>query len=1024
MVFVAGAELSHLLECFPENGLNQSLHAPVLVGLLILTFFREALGWGYAGLVVPGYLATVMLAAPLTGGLVGFESIVTYLLAAIVGAWLPRTQAWSSLFGRERFLLLIVAALLVRLATEGFWLPWVLSRYDIPHSRELYSLGLVLVPLLANSFWNHGLRVALPRVALITALTYVFLDRVLLGVTNFTLSRFQIANESVSLAFLETPHAHIILLLGAAMAARDNVRYGWDYNGILVPALLAVAWYQPTKLVTTIVEAVAILVLARGMARVWPLSQILMVGSRRMLLVYLVGFILKWILGFAVMRLYPGLQMVDYLGFGYLLPSLLAVKMWNTDKIGRVIAPTVQVSLSAFLVGNLTAFVLRIVDPADSHNASLEVRSRESAGLELMLRDTAPDPRPERMFRGRRGAYEEGLAIAESVGGLPSGAKGLSGHRRGNLNVSRTRDGWWVVGPLAADPNDDRVSPRFAMRPRAASKSWMVVVDASRPGAPQIVVGLRVAELLKARLLMLRSRYDTQRSFDDVFRKQLAARHSIERILRVVERHGSPELSVVGRVPTDFPLDKVVSSLGVSVNVKWRASSGNRDGWTDMPILELSRSNLEQAATRLWGRPRPDAWPGSIHAELHQRKRQLTEIEAGAFRPATVEELRLFGDALSQPLASAAFQRPSEWQIALAAKLGYRFAEIGARKGAPGEGWALFEPPGTGRRGLPTWVVRTPGPNAGTTMVEIPAPRWESGGFGSALAIADALRVRGLLVSGALPNVDRRGRADPRRFTGRESFYQRIHESWMQAGGHAVAIHGIAPDREERSDAVITFQDPTETALDGPQWTRELTQMLIAAGLRVDAVDGSVEREPYAGEGDPTMAYARRFAPGRMALLWLSAPIREWFLSLERTDRTAARLERAGYAVNDGTIVERVATLTACAGGATQPGCAGLRQRQPCDPQKVLDAFDRYRDSRNPYELRAGLALTRGCHLEVVRDRSTTRIWAAIVAPSGVWLVPLGAGRRPPGVPAVLELSDVDRALRLGLSTVRVRLPQ
>ena len=47
------------LDVFPPNGLDRSLHAPILVGLLVVTFFTEAFGWTYAGLVVPGYLAAI-----------------------------------------------------------------------------------------------------------------------------------------------------------------------------------------------------------------------------------------------------------------------------------------------------------------------------------------------------------------------------------------------------------------------------------------------------------------------------------------------------------------------------------------------------------------------------------------------------------------------------------------------------------------------------------------------------------------------------------------------------------------------------------------------------------------------------------------------------------------------------------------------------------------------------------------------------------------------------------------------------
>src|SRR5688500_13297038 len=145
---------------FPENGLHSSLHAPILIGLFALTVFAETLGWTYAGLVVPGYLATVFVAAPVTGALILVEALLTYWLTALVGLWVPLTGAWSSAFGRERFFLFIISAVLVRLGIEGNLLPWLATRTQLTHARELYSIGLVLVPLLANAFWNAGFRTA------------------------------------------------------------------------------------------------------------------------------------------------------------------------------------------------------------------------------------------------------------------------------------------------------------------------------------------------------------------------------------------------------------------------------------------------------------------------------------------------------------------------------------------------------------------------------------------------------------------------------------------------------------------------------------------------------------------------------------------------------------------------------------------------------------------------------------------------------------------------------------------------
>ena len=302
------------LSIFPSNGLDRSLHAPIWVGLVVMTFFTEAFGWTYAGLVVPGYMGAVLAAAPVTALLIAVEAVLTYLLVAGVGQWLTVSGAWSTAFGRERFFLFIVGSMVVRVFMEGFIVPHVVARYSFAHSRELYSVGLVLVPLFANVFWSSGILSAGPRLVVVTLIVYVVVELVLVRHTNFSVSRLLIANESGSQKFLASPKLEIILLLGALIGAQGNVRYGWDYNGILVPALLGVAWYEPTKFLSTLVEAVAVYGLSRGLVALPPFSRLLVVGTRRMLVAFTVGFLAKIVIGFVVGRLAPRVQLVDYLG--------------------------------------------------------------------------------------------------------------------------------------------------------------------------------------------------------------------------------------------------------------------------------------------------------------------------------------------------------------------------------------------------------------------------------------------------------------------------------------------------------------------------------------------------------------------------------------------------------------------------------------------------------------------------------------------------------------------------------------
>lgn len=1005
------------LAIFPENGIDQSLHAPVLVGLLILTFFRETLGWGYAGLVVPGYLAAVFLAAPVTGALMVVEGIIGYLLAALVGVWLPRTGAWSELFGRERFLLVIVCSLLTRLGLEALWIPHWVELYGLEHSRELYSIGLVLVPLLANSFWNAGLLKSLPHVAVVTTLTFLFLDHVLLTHTNFSLARFQIANESVSLAFLETPHAHIILVLGAVLAARDNVLYGWDYNGILVPALLAVAWYEPTKLLTTVVEALVVLGLARAITQLPPFSRILMVGSRRMVLCYGVGFVVKWVLGVVALRVAPSLQTIDYFGFGYLLPSLLAIKMWNTDKIGRVLMPTLQVSLSAFLLGNLLSIGLAWADPRPApETAGSRIETRASLPLGLVLGDTAPAPRLERVPWGELTLSQHVLRLTDRVGGLEPG-KALPGLGvPPGLRVERTTDGFWLFTPRSLDPNDDRACPRVALRPRSVSRPWLVLVDAPAVGAPELVVAARIATLLQARALAIRSRLPQVSELDDAFLGDLLRRQHIEQIL-VVERGTESGLSLVGRVPEALSVRALGEVTGGPVEVSFRPVDPEDRPYANRPRLTLARAEAEAAAARILGAPALVVWPEPLRVSLSTRARELTSVLPGQFEAPDIEELRLFSSVLASGLADGTLESRGAYARALAGTAGYRFARIGDEDHDP-EAWALFEPASPARRGQATLVLRAEVPDRKleNLMVELPAPRFERGALDASLTLFEGLDARALLVAGALPTAAPEHAADPRRAGGHRLHYQVLHEAFLQAGGNALSVHGLAPERQLDFDVLLSFQRPAPSPVSGPPFSHPIARMLMDNGFQLRSVDGSPELEPFSGALDPPMAYARRFAGQQMAMLWLSAEARTLF-STRRSDQvTEARVRRQGLALGPTDVADLGRTLADCATRPSGTGCPP--PHEACEADGVLDALERYNQLRNPHELEQALRLAERCHLEIVRDRRSDLIWVALSGSGQVWLAPLRPG--PPRPRRTPRPGDLDRAVALGLSALAV----
>src|SRR3954465_986681 len=168
-----------MLNIFPRSGFDQSVTTPVLLGVLVSWFFTETYGWIFAGLVVPGYLAAVFLLNPASGVIDVVEAFITFGIARAIGETLPRTGLMSRVFGRERFFLVVLVSVLVRLAVEAWALPTFLPRLTFA-----FSIGLVVTPLLANACWKTGLVRGIIQNGVPTLIVYLLLRYVLVPHTN------------------------------------------------------------------------------------------------------------------------------------------------------------------------------------------------------------------------------------------------------------------------------------------------------------------------------------------------------------------------------------------------------------------------------------------------------------------------------------------------------------------------------------------------------------------------------------------------------------------------------------------------------------------------------------------------------------------------------------------------------------------------------------------------------------------------------------------------------------------------
>ncbi len=357
------------MNIFPERMLDGSVHTAVLVGVLFLWIAAETFGFTMVGLVVPGYLAAIAITAPMSLLAILLEAVLTHAVVSLLGEWAPRTGLWSRIFGRDRFLAVVLLSVPVRLFVESLVTPHaqaVLEAWspgDFVRGTGFYSIGVVLVPLTANIFWKLGLSRGALQVSLIAGFTWAFLRLVLIPFTNFHFGAFELTFEHIARDFLSVPKAYILLVVTAAIASRNNARYGWDGGGIMVPALLAITALEPLKLLATLCEVLVLVALWKLIGLIPFMRRVNLGGPRAIAAIYLSAFLLKVGLALLAEAMAWQVRVSDAYGFGYLLTTLLASKALEKRGIIGTILPAVWTAAQGLVVGLLISVALARLFP-------------------------------------------------------------------------------------------------------------------------------------------------------------------------------------------------------------------------------------------------------------------------------------------------------------------------------------------------------------------------------------------------------------------------------------------------------------------------------------------------------------------------------------------------------------------------------------------------------------------------------------------------------------------------------------
>ncbi len=352
-----------MIPLFSPNGLQHSLVISVCIGVVITTLLFERYGWVFSGLVVPGYLAPIFAIYPMSALTILAEAVITAVVVKVISnsAWKFRTH--TPLFGRERFFMVVLVALVVRLGIEEFLLPQAArvlfpGRTDVlARMRDFGAIGLVVVPLAANLMWKPGLAKGLMQIGGCTLGVLAVIYGILTPLTNYNLAQLGAVYEDVSIDFALSAKLQIMIICGCLLAARMNLLEGWDFGGILLPPLIAISLLQPSRLIGTLVEVLLVVWIGRYVVKLPGLNRITWAGPRLVTFCFTVCVALKIVIGWVCYFLNPQWNASDFLGFGYILSSLLAIKLWNKSA-RTTLWPTLYVSAATFLLGTVVSFSL------------------------------------------------------------------------------------------------------------------------------------------------------------------------------------------------------------------------------------------------------------------------------------------------------------------------------------------------------------------------------------------------------------------------------------------------------------------------------------------------------------------------------------------------------------------------------------------------------------------------------------------------------------------------------------------
>lgn len=942
---------------FPEGALNSSVTTTVLIGVWVVSFFNLRFGWTLSALVVPGYLVPLMMVKPITVVVIVVEGVVTYYAAHTLSEWVRLRGCWTSFFGRDRFFLIVLLSVAVRLLFDGVLLPHLGARF--PAWRiDLHSFGLVVVPLIANFFWKPGVSRGLIHLQTMIWATWLITRYVVIPFTNFRMSGLFYMYEDAAGSMLSSPKSYVLLITTAYLASRVNLRYGWEYSGILIPALLALEWVTPFKIAASLFEACVILLGARVLLATPLLRGMTVEGARKIVLFFTIGYVWRLFLGFHLHAWQPEWQVTDVYGFGYLLSTLLAIKAYDRDAAIRIAGATLRICGTGGAVGCAIGFGLTFAPAAPallSDAVPAPVTSVTEQALESDL-DAQLRADKVKLYAGALPGRYAPASDAE-LNAFDLGLRALLEPPSGANREQFVRGARWMN---AAGMDVGMVSERFccirecgAVQGRGLyvidthSSSDLVVAVPDPLQAPNsIEVGRELFRKLRARALLIGQ--DLLPRVAQTAKPTAVHTHTcFAHAANLVS--GGNLLLVAGETPLHPGVDwmwvkrSLPSGLNINVlksalpelTVTWESPPG-RDplleqfygGVAVLNVTSASRLQVASAAA-----PTLQRYDCSLSSWLLDQKERIAVEGSGAYRPATLQEVLLLDHEVVTPLLQVARRAPALKDIggedirrleqaSLAASARDLQLATLADPGTGQEFLVLRDEPSREGRHWGCFVFRLGAQLPAVFDVSRPVAELRTLEFGATLY--EASKSFALLLPGAHLRANADGSADMLQFANKVSLFHLVRQVILRETGDDPLL--FLQVRGARfpfaAQAVLSPGQLVHELNDLPPLTRQL-QGCLRSQLDVEAILNGTLPEASGYTISSLYGHTMRSQPAtrEVASLWLSEDLRQSYRPVAESTLMKDQFVALGIPIHDGDLTSYLLAQrpTDPSGGGSMP---------------------------------------------------------------------------------------------------------